>query len=317
MNDSLFKIDFEAAGQRIQCFRFSHNAMATAFEIFIQHDNLKYAKQAANEAFELLDNLERLLSSYIPNSDISRISNLKRGQSAIIGIDAFDSLKQCKKIYRLTNGTFDITIGTLLEERNKYDKAENIDESKLKRMVSQIGCDKFSLSENDFTYKLNADKLKLDMGGFGKGYGIDKMAHLLAEDWDIRKVLIQGGHSTFLALENPDSSPGWPVIISDPVDRKKILSTPLLKNYSISASGLEKGDHIINPANGNPVSDKSAAWSTAPQAALCDALSTAFMVMDQPLIESFCKKNTDIAAMIFFNDERNLMKFNWDKFYKN
>ena len=56
--------------------RFSHQAMATTFEVFIVHGDARYAEQAAWAAFDELDRLEAELSRFIENSDISRINNL-------------------------------------------------------------------------------------------------------------------------------------------------------------------------------------------------------------------------------------------------
>ena len=65
--------------------RFSHEAMATTFEIFIQCEDAHYAQQAAHAAFRELDKLEQELSRFIENSDISRINNLSANQSLRIG----------------------------------------------------------------------------------------------------------------------------------------------------------------------------------------------------------------------------------------
>ena len=60
--------------------RFSYEAMATTFEIIVQHDEARYAEQAACAAFEELVRLEGELSKFTENSDISRINNLAAGQ---------------------------------------------------------------------------------------------------------------------------------------------------------------------------------------------------------------------------------------------
>ena len=56
--------------------RFSHEAMATVFEVHAAHPDQHYAAQAAQAAFDLADRLEHELSRFLPNSDISRINQL-------------------------------------------------------------------------------------------------------------------------------------------------------------------------------------------------------------------------------------------------
>ena len=66
--------------------RFSHEAMATTFEVIIVHDDEKYARQAAAAAFDQVNRLEAELSRFIENSDISRINNLPANQPLVLGM---------------------------------------------------------------------------------------------------------------------------------------------------------------------------------------------------------------------------------------
>ena len=94
--------------------RFSHEAMATTFEIFIQHNDARYAGQAARAAFDEVDRLEGLLSRYIENSDICRINNLAAGESTPVNLDTFKCLEIAAKMHEQTEGVFDVTIGHLV-----------------------------------------------------------------------------------------------------------------------------------------------------------------------------------------------------------
>ena len=65
--------------------RFSHEAMATVFEVHGVHPDARYAAQAAQAAFDLADRLERELSRFLPNSDIGRINQLAAGETTRVG----------------------------------------------------------------------------------------------------------------------------------------------------------------------------------------------------------------------------------------
>ena len=275
-------------------YRFSHNSMATVFEIFAIHDDAVYVEQAAREAFRKLDRLELELSRFIENSDISRINNLIRNQSIRIGLDAFECLKQCALLTNQTDGAFDITAG------------------------SNAPMNLLQMDESDFSVKLLADSIFIDLGGFGKGYAIDSMARLFNE-WDIESALIHGGKSSVLALAEPTGEKGWPVTLSNPAQSGQILSHVYLKHRAMSASGLEKGYHIIHPANGKAVEDRIAAWALASGGATSDALSTAFMVMEPEKIEDYCLRNPVTQGLVITKnraDEKKkkpILKFgDWD-----
>jgi thiamine biosynthesis lipoprotein len=266
-------------------YRFSHNSMATLFEIFVIHDDAVYVEQAAWEAFREIDRLELELSRFIENSDISRINNLGKHKSIQIGLDAFECLKQCAQLTNQTDGAFDITAG------------------------SNTGMNMLQLDESDFSVKLLANSIHIDLGGFGKGYAIDLMAKLFGE-WDIESALIHGGKSSVLALAEPPGEKGWPVTLSYPAQFGQILSHVYLKHSAMGASGLEKGHHIVNPLTGKAVEDRLAAWASTSGGAKSDALSTAFMVMSPEKIEDYCQRNPGTKGLIITENRANEEKRN-------
>lgn len=275
-------------------YRFSHNSMATVFEVFILHDDAGYAEQAACEAFREIDRLEQELSRFIENSDISRINALSKNQSTQIGLETFECLKQCAQLTNQTDGAFDITFG------------------------KNTGMHMLQLDETNFSAKLLADSIRIDLGGFGKGYATDQLARLFRE-WDIESALIHGGKSSVLALAEPSGEKGWPVTLSDPAQSGQILSHVYLKHRAMSASGLEKGHHIINPRTGKSIKDRIAAWASTSGAATSDALSTAFMVMTPEKIEEYCQRNPDTQGLVILKNRATgekwnpVLKFgNWD-----
>src|SRR2546428_326800 len=78
--------------------------------------------------------------------------------------------------------------------------------------------------------------LELDLGGIGKGYALDCVARVLREA-GVTAALISSGSSSIYAIGAPPGKAGWPVRVSDPLDRTRILSTILLKDQSLSTSG--------------------------------------------------------------------------------
>ena len=291
--------------------RFSHRAMATIYEIFIVHDDPIYARQAAHEAFSELDRLEQDLSRFIANSDIARLNKLQPNQALTIGLAAFECLQLGDRLHEETAGAFVITIGPLLKcwlNPDKTPRVPSADELEFARQRS--GFHLLQLDETVCTVQVQAGPLHVDLGGIGKGYAVDRMAQLL-RDWDIDTALIHGGTSSVLALSAPVGHEGWPITLSSP--NNQILSRLHLRNQPLGGSGLQKGQHIIDPRTGRPVTGNLAAWASASNAASSDGLSTAFMVMSPVEIENYCHRHPEVSAMIVTREK--LFRFGrWEQF---
>lgn len=272
--------------------------MATTFEILIHHEDATYAQQAAWEAFRLLDQLEQELSRFIENSDISRINNLPARQPLPLGLATFECLHQCAELSDATGGAFDITIGPLLDCWLNEDKTGRIpSDEELEQARQRTGTHLYQLDTSEHTVELLASPVHIDLGGFGKGYAVDRLAELLRE-WSIEVALIHGGSSSVLALGAPPGTAGWPLTLSHPANRQATLAHLHLRDRALSGSGLEQGPHIIDARSGRPVEGVTAAWTSAPTAAIADALSTAFMVMAPAEVDAYCQGHADSMALL-------------------
>ena len=294
--------------------RFSHNAMAAPFDVFVVHHDALYAEQAAWAAFEELDRLESNLSRFIDNSDVARINSLSGNCPLQIGLTTFECLRMSIEMCAQTNNAFDVTVGSLYNcWLNKDRTLRKPSKKELDIARKKTGSNLLKLNESDHTIESRIDGVQIDFGAVGKGYAADKMGQVLRE-WGIKTALISAGQSTILPIGSPADMPGWPLSLSDPADYRKLIARVYLAGQAISASGLHKGPHIINPHSGKPVT-RQGAWATAQTAAVADALSTAFMVMPVDKIRAFCSAHTDTAALLVNKKTGGrLLRFGqWDK----
>ena len=278
--------------------RFPHRAMATTFEIIVQHEDEDYAQRAAKAAFDELDRIEGDLSRHIETSDISRLNNLPTGQPLLIGLDTFDCLRISAEVWAETKGAFDVTVGFLVDcWRDEQKNPRTPSTRELQAAREHTGMHLILFDEATHAVALTRSPVRVDLGGVGKGYGVDRMAEILRE-WSIDRALIHGGFSSVLALDAPEDFAGWPVTLSYPGDRSRSLARLQLERVSVSGSGLEKGPHIIDPRSGRPVQGKLATWSIAPDAARADCLSTAFMVMTPDEVANYCAARPDVRSLL-------------------
>ena len=152
-------IDYSGQASDNAC-RFSHNAMATVFEIIIINDDAKYAEQCAFQAFNELDRLEQELSRFIQNSDIARINNSGTNNPTRVGLDAFECLEKCVQLSASTHNAFDITVGPLLKSWMNSDKTNRTPSQKeLADARAKTGMHLIRLDSNQHTVSLNSDSM--------------------------------------------------------------------------------------------------------------------------------------------------------------
>jgi thiamine biosynthesis lipoprotein len=263
--------------------------MATVFEVHGVHPDARYAAQAAHAAFDLADRLERELSRFLPNSDIGRVNDLAAGERTRVSPSTMECLVIARHVFGLTGGAFDVAIGT--------------------------GLASLDLDPDTFSVRATRSGVRIDLGGIGKGYAVDLMAELL-EEWGLDQALVHGGFSSVLVLEPPAGRDLWPLTLSDPGAPSRVLARFSARQTALGASGVRKGDHILDPRTGEPARGRRAAWAAVPRpeaagavpradeeprlaaAAVADALATAFMLLSPREVEALCERNPGLEAWI-------------------
>jgi FAD:protein FMN transferase len=283
-----------SAGMR----HFEVNAMATSFEVIIvetEDVDALYAAQAAEAVFAEIQRLEDELSRFRPGSDVWQLNQLSAGQSHRVTLATWDCLSLAKTMHAESAGAFDITIGPLMQLWRAEDgslrepTAERLALAKL-----SIGSDLYELDEDDLRVTVKADHMVFDLGAVGKGYALDQAAVIL-NDWGIHHALLNAGDSTLLALGKPPDEDAWTVTLADGAQALT------LADRALSGSGfMVKGAHIMNPRTLRPLPiQEQRSYALAPSAALSDALSTAFMIMDRDEVMDLCAEYTGQVEAIW------------------
>ncbi len=258
--------------------RFACAAMGTTFEVTIVGEDPAYARQLAGDAFAELRRVERELSRFVPSSDVSRINRLTAGQTVRVGAATYECLRVAAQVDAATDGAFDVTVGAGLT-------------------AARAGMEMVTLSADDNAVTVGAAGVKVDLGGIGKGYAVDRIVEFLGE-WGVAAALVHGGESTVLGKGGAPGGEPWTVGLRAPGSEDSQLERVRLRDRALSGSGaLIHGRHIIDPRTGRPA-PRAAAWASAPTGTLADALSTAFMVMADDEIERCCARLPEVGAAV-------------------
>ena len=260
--------------------RFTHEAMNTTFCLRIRGMGEETARGVARECFDQLDALEARLSRFIAGSDVSRINQMRTGETLYLSESCHQCLLFALDAYSRTGGLFDITLGRHIEHRKSG------------------GCGPAPLLAGRLTIHPDIAAItcdepgrEIDLGGIGKGFALDQLKQTLVE-WGAEDFLLAAGASSLLA-----SGPhAWPVDLTGELDSMRVHLT----NEALSASGTGiQGSHIIHPAGADamPANPCSRIWVTAPTAVLAEIWSTALMLMSPEEIPDFIAGNGEIGSV--------------------
>tara|TARA_B100000768_G_scaffold56565_1_gene55010 strand:- start:5950 stop:6804 length:855 start_codon:yes stop_codon:yes gene_type:complete len=267
--------------------------------------------------------LNKSLSTYIPNSDISKINN---GDNSVQVDDNFITVfNKSKSIWKHTKGYFDPTAGILA---NAYGLGPNTVPKyyvNTDSIMNFIGFEKVFLENR--SVKISKGMF-LDFNAIAKGYCVDLLSKVLKEN-DIKNHLIEIGGEMYASGINNITNTNWKVGISDPLQPEINKQKIFLNNNALASSGnyrkfLIEPDtgfkivHTINPNNGR--ADQTNILATSVIAKNCmtaDAYATAFMAM--PLEKSINLINTDesLDGMIIYLDVNNEIQTFYSLGFKN
>lgn len=116
---------------------------------------------------------------------------------------------------------------------------------------------------------------KFDPSGYVKGWAIKCAQQLLLGSGSKQFLLNAGGDVVAMGKD-------WKVGIRLPDDPEKMACTLELHDLAIATSGLyERGEHIINPLNGQKAADYASISVIGPDIITADVLATTFFAMGQ------------------------------------
>lgn len=289
--------------------------------------NIKY-KNNINYQSEIDIELKRInneLSTYISTSTISRFNQSETG----ISIDKNDLLKniiKAKKIFELSNGTYDPTVMPLVNYwgfgYTEHKKVNKIDSLKIDSIKQYIGFEKISLVHlkiDSIILNKTNKHVQLDLSSIAKGYGVDKIGQLLKSK-GINDYLVEiGGEITCQGLS--PSNRNWVVGINTPdetASTNEYIVNIALTNKSLATSGNyrnfydvdgHKYSHTINPKTGYPEkSNLLSATIITKDCMTADALATACMVSGFDWAKNIIEKTDSIKGILIYLDNNKEMK---------
>lgn len=261
----------------------------------------------ASDALDVVHGVEDQLTVYRDTSDIARVNQRAATAPQTVTSDLFAFLQQCHKLWAETAGTFDPATGALIQLwRAARQRGVVPDQSDVETALRCSGMQHVHLDTERETVFYDVEGVQLDFGAIGKGHAIDLAVDHLTEE-GLTDFIVHGGHSSLFARGDHGGHHGWPVGIKNPLFTSGRYATLLLRDQGMSTSGSNvqffryggrRYGHLLDPRHGWPAQGMLSVTVVSPQAAMADALSTAFYVMGLDKAVRYCDDHPDVGAIL-------------------
>ncbi|MEZ6148493.1 MAG: FAD:protein FMN transferase [Pirellulaceae bacterium] len=293
--------------------------MGTSF-VFVVDAEPELGIQAIQSAIKRLRELESEVSSWRPDSDISRL-NAQAGISPVdVGQDGLELLRLAKELHALTAGTFDVTIGPVWDLWPFRDaKLPLPTKQQLQNALPLVDASKIELNAANSTAFLPLPGMRVNLGAVGKGYAarlaIDAMRGLGVE----RAAVSAGGD---LCLLGRRTDGPWVVGLEHPRWTGRVMEQFVAGDIAVATSSNSQRHvvrdnqsygHILDPRTGQPATQSQSVTILTADPARADAFATAVFVMGPQEGLAWVERQAGVEALIIDHDGHQHRSSGWSQ----
>ncbi|TLF44670.1 FAD:protein FMN transferase [Maribacter aurantiacus] len=270
-----------------QNFQRTLKMMGSRFDITVVATDSVTASGYIDLAVAEISRIEKLISSWDPNSQTSEINRNAGIKPVQVDAELFELIQRAIRISKLTDGAFDISYASM-DRIWKFDGSMKVmpSEADIAASVSKVGFQNIVLDPDESTVFLKLEGMKIGFGAIGKGYAADKAKQLLMDAGVPAGIInASGDMNTWGKQANGEY---WKVAITNPMDKNKVSALlPIIDGAVVTSGDYERYvnfngkryAHIIDPRTGYPATGIISVTVFAPKAELADALATSVFVM--------------------------------------
>lgn len=279
-----------ACAPKHQIYSFSGNTMGTTYHIKVVYQQLSTDPKSIQQNIDaILEDINAKMSTYRSTSELSRFNQMQPG-SMRFSHDTGLVLQESLRLYRLTDGALDVSIGSLVnlwgfgpdQRPTKMPSAAMI--ADLKR---HTGLQHLQMHP-DGRIEKRVPNLKIDLSAIAKGFGVDEVARYLMTSGATGYMVEIGGETK--TYGDKGRGEPWRIAIEQPSpDTRDIAMIIESGDYAMATSGDyrnyyevdgQRQSHILDPRTGQPVTHQLASVTVLhPSCMTADGLATAMIVM--------------------------------------
>jgi thiamine biosynthesis lipoprotein len=254
-------------------------------------------RTAGNAAIEAvladMRRIDALMSTYKPDSEISRVNATAASEPVAVTAELFGLLQTAWQYSGLSKGAFDITyasVGYLYDYRRHF----HPDEKDIAAALPAVDYRQLKLDPAKRTVAFGKPGMRIDLGGIAKGYAVDRGIQIL-KDRGFTHAMVNAGGDTRVSGDRFGKP--WIVGIRHP-DRKDEIAD--YERYF--DEGAVRYHHIIDPKTGHSPHAVRSVTIIASNATRTDGLSKTVFILGPKAGIDFINSLPDADAIVIAAD---------------
>ena len=255
--------------------------MGTLLRIRVRAESRPAALALLEEALDEVTATESRISTWDPESDLSRLNRAPVGEWVELPGDVAGLLQEVWSLSGEVDGAFHPAVGPLIDAWDLRGAGRPPTEAELVTALEAVRAGVEIDARGSRARRLHAGAW-IDAGAFGKGAALRRAAAVLRRGGADRAVLDFGGQILVMGPSGAPTRYGDAVVVgvAHPERRHEPVGRLRLRGGSVATSGLsERGGHVLAPATGRPVDPWGSVTVVGDDPVEVDVLSTALLVL--------------------------------------
>ena len=281
--------------------------MGTLVEVTVSHSDPDVIQAVTTQAFDEMKRIEQLMSTYIPDSEISRINRAAGKEAIPVSPEVEEVIREGLYWSEQSSGAFDITVEPLVYLWDFDGEKEIIpSENTLRKTASLVNYK--DIEVKDHTVQLKRRGMAINVGGLAKGYAVDRAISILRAK--VKNGIVNAGGDLFAFGQKKPQTP-WSIGLQHPRKPQELLAAFAVQNQGIATSGdyqryfIKDGvryHHIFDPHTGKPARLMISTTIITTEVMDADALATAVFVMGPDKGIEWVDSMDNVEAMLMLKD---------------
>ena len=262
-------------------------ALGTRVSFLVRHGDVGLAQEAIRKATKAVFAVHECMTLHEP-SPLTHLNAQGAWRAVVVPPSLLAVLLASQRLHGVTNGLFDATLGTAIQEFTAmtFQQGHVPSNKAASALVEGAGWDKVMVDKAGQSVRFSHPRTALDFNGIAKGYAVDQAVGIL-KSAGLQNFLVNAGGDLYAAGRPSPQAKGWNIRVQGQQPGEQPPARLMLSDQAVATSGnrfqkqLANGQlaqHLLHPERVLPTNRILSSTVVAKTAMEADALATALFV---------------------------------------